>query len=63
MKTLISFFARQNNEVSIENFENFALSQGLMNIVRGGTGADEDPDRNDPPDNPSENPPVWLPEI
>ena len=62
MKTLISFFAKQNNEVSIENFENYALSQGLMNTVRGGTGAADNPPPDDPPDNPSVDPPWWIPE-
>jgi hypothetical protein len=61
MKTLISFFAKQNNEESIKHFENFALSQALMNSVRGGIREGDEEQENE--GILRESPPVtfWLP--
>jgi hypothetical protein len=61
MKTLISFFAKQNNEVSIENFKDRALSQALMSLVRGGDGADSE--EGEGTSNPTFPIPGWLPEF
>jgi hypothetical protein len=56
MKTLISFLAKQNNEESIKHFENFALSQALMNSVRGGIYEGEGYEDERPPHI------FWIPE-